>query len=157
MDKVMADKIIFELEQEKKLVNRTALAEWFANGCPFEEDEEVLEFIKSEVREREARENGAGVTYSGSTGRQARLLFPQAEPKPPNFINTINIVVKVLDQARFPVQTRNVVMREFNGQELRLNPPVNVGDVVHKEGYLYCLILPKLSSLDFKTSPRKMV
>ncbi|CAI2176839.1 6412_t:CDS:2 [Funneliformis geosporum] len=68
MDKVMADKIIFELEQEKKLVNRTALAEWFANGCPFEEDEEVLEFIKSEVREREARENGAGVTYSGSTG-----------------------------------------------------------------------------------------
>ncbi|CAG8762648.1 13043_t:CDS:2, partial [Funneliformis caledonium] len=67
-DKMMFDKVVFELEQEnKKLVNRTALEKWISDGCPFEEDEDVLDFIKSKAREREARENGAGVTHSGST------------------------------------------------------------------------------------------
>ncbi|RIA99245.1 hypothetical protein C1645_731037 [Glomus cerebriforme] len=120
-DKMMFDKVMFELEQEnKKLVNRTALEKWISDGCPFEEDEDA--------RECEARENGVGVTHSGSTvfvkepaeitlsfvedmmmeakftrqigpllcpGRQARLSLPQTEPRPPNFVNTINIVVKV--------------------------------------------------------------
>jgi hypothetical protein len=41
-DKMMFD-IEFELEQEnKKLVNRTALEKWISDGCPFEEDEDVL-------------------------------------------------------------------------------------------------------------------
>jgi hypothetical protein len=39
-------------------------------------------------------------------GRRARLLLPPTEPRPPNFVNTINIVVKVLNQAMFPVQAR---------------------------------------------------
>ncbi|CAG8697914.1 10349_t:CDS:2 [Rhizophagus irregularis] len=123
-----------------------------SDGCPFEEEEDVLDFIKSKAREREARENGAGVTHSGSTedtmmeakftrrigpllcpGRQARLLLPQTEPRPSNFVNTINIVVKLLDQTMFPVQARNIIIREFNGQELRFDPPSNVGDLVHKD------------------------
>jgi hypothetical protein len=39
-------------------------------------------------------------------GRQARLLLLQTEPRPPNFVNTINIVVKVLDHTIFPVQAK---------------------------------------------------
>ncbi|EXX53432.1 hypothetical protein RhiirA1_392860 [Rhizophagus irregularis] len=89
-------------------------------------------------------------------GRQARLLLPQTEPRPSNFVNTINIVVKLLDQTMFPVQARylnemirdlgqlnlfnqiigrnrNIIIREFNGQELRFDPPSNVGDLVHKD------------------------
>ncbi|CAB4436063.1 unnamed protein product [Rhizophagus irregularis] len=54
-----------EYEQNKQL----ALAKWFADGCPFEEDEEVLEFKKAqEAREARERENGASITHSGSTG-----------------------------------------------------------------------------------------
>jgi hypothetical protein len=42
-DKMMFDKVVFKLEQEnKKLVNRTALEKWISDGCPFEEDEDVL-------------------------------------------------------------------------------------------------------------------
>src|SRR4051812_43690750 len=99
-----------------------------------------------------------------SPGRQARLILPPEEPKPPTFVRTINIVVKILNQANFPVQSRylremigdlnrlnllnefigrnkSVVMRVFSGQATRLNPPANVWDVVHKEGYIYCLVL----------------
>ncbi|CAB4384100.1 unnamed protein product [Rhizophagus irregularis] len=39
-----------------------------SDGHPFEEDEDVLDFMKYQAREREARENGVGVTHSGSTG-----------------------------------------------------------------------------------------
>ncbi|CAB5182854.1 uncharacterized protein OCT59_011221 [Rhizophagus irregularis] len=54
-----------EYEQDKQL----ALAKWFADGCPFEEDEEVLEFKKAqEAREARERENGASITHPGSTG-----------------------------------------------------------------------------------------
>src|SRR4051812_31727813 len=82
-------------------------------------------------------------------GRQARLILPQTEPKPPTF-------VKILNPTNFPVQSRylremiedlnrlnllneligrnrNVIMRVFSGDAMRLNP--------HKEGYLYGLIL----------------
>jgi len=38
----MSDELKFVFEQERKLVNRTALEKWIANGCPLEEDKEVL-------------------------------------------------------------------------------------------------------------------
>jgi hypothetical protein len=44
-------------------------------------------------------------------------------------------------------RNRNVIIREFNGQELRLDPPPNVGDLVHKEGYLYSIKLSSSSRL----------
>ncbi|GES88882.1 hypothetical protein GLOIN_2v1473325 [Rhizophagus clarus] len=65
----MFDKVIFELleQKNKKLVNRIALEKWISDGCPFEEDEDVLDLIKSKA-EREAHENGVGVIHSGSIG-----------------------------------------------------------------------------------------
>ena len=47
MNKIISDKIIFELEQDKKkLVNRTALEKWIADGCLYEEDDEVLGILQ---------------------------------------------------------------------------------------------------------------
>lgn len=97
-------------------------------------------------------------------GKQARLILPLEEPKPPTFVRTINIVVEILNQTNFSVQSRylremigdlnqlnllnefigrnkSVVMRVFSGQATRLNPPANVQNVIHKEGYIYCLVL----------------
>src|SRR4051794_29575337 len=76
-------------------------------------------------------------------GRQARLILLQEEPKPPTFVKTINIMIKVLDQAKVsgPVKAyerndkkfgptksvvgrnSNVVIREFNGNATHLDPP----------------------------------
>ncbi|PKC13189.1 hypothetical protein RhiirA5_410884 [Rhizophagus irregularis] len=172
MDKLeKTDKMMFDKLEALHCLNKweVLFIIWYCNFYLH------LDFIKSKAREREARENGAGVTHSGSTedtmmeakftrrigpllcpGRQARLLLPQTEPRPSNFVNTINIVVKLLDQTMFPVQARylnemirdlgqlnlfnqiigrnrNIIIREFNGQELRFDPPSNVGDLVHKD------------------------
>ncbi|GBC10832.1 hypothetical protein RclHR1_09930007 [Rhizophagus clarus] len=68
-DKMLFDKVVFELEQEnKKLVNRIELEKWISDGCLFEEDEDVLDLIEFKTREREACENGASITHSGLTG-----------------------------------------------------------------------------------------
>ena len=101
-----------------------------------------------------------------SPGRQARLLLPPIWQEPPSFATTVNIVIKVLDQERFPIQSshlagllnnlnqlnllstfiqrhvRNVVIRRFRDWELHLNPPAAVGHIVHKVGCFYALVLP---------------
>jgi len=105
-----------------------------------------------------------------SPGRQVRLILPSEELKPPTFVRTINIVVKILNQANFPVQSRylremigdlnrlnllneligknrNVIMRVFSDQTTHLNPPAKVRDIVHKEGYLYGLKFYKMVSI----------
>ncbi|CAG8742674.1 3696_t:CDS:2, partial [Funneliformis caledonium] len=69
--------------------------------------------------------------------KMSSLITSQTEPRSLNFVNTINIIMKVLDQTIFSVQARNIIIREFNGQELRLDPSPNVRDLVHKEEYLY--------------------
>ncbi|CAB4426374.1 unnamed protein product [Rhizophagus irregularis] len=152
-DKMMFDKVVFELEQEnKKLVNRTALEKWISDGCTFEEDEDVLDFIKSKAREREARENGAGVTHSGSTGTGGNNSVTCRGHDDGSEIymsdRTTLMPRKTSSLVTSTNGTQTTEFREYNkhrreafrsdnvsgpGKELRLDPPSNVGDLVHKD------------------------
>src|SRR4051812_26688936 len=97
--------------------------------------------------------------------RKARLLLPEPENNQlPLHIRTVNILVKKLDQSEFPALSRylndllnslrtlnllkvikrnsEVNVRKFGEDELKLNPPIKPGDLVHKSCCLYVLILP---------------
>ncbi|CAG8642143.1 12431_t:CDS:2, partial [Funneliformis mosseae] len=83
-------------------------------------------FIKSKTHECEAYENGAGVTHSGSTGHD--------------------------DGSKVYTSDRTTLMSRLDnvfssGKELRLDPSPNVGDLVHKEGYLYSIKLSNSNCL----------
>ena len=96
--------------------------------------------------------------------RFARLIIPKMKdnPIPPN-IRMANIIVRVLDRNQYLKLTEHVTnmrlndlnllntiigkymrinIQKFKENELCLHPPIQVGDLVHKEGFLYALILP---------------
>src|SRR5436190_1008491 len=101
-------------------------------------------------------------TILRSPKRKARLLLPEPENNklPPN-IRTVNILIKKLDQTDFPSQstylkimlnnlkrlnllnyiTRNleVRIREYVEDELKLDPPIQPDDLMHKSYCLYVL------------------
>jgi len=87
-------------------------------------------------------------------GRSAIIKVPPMKPQPPD-VTTVNIVVKLLDPIKFPVQSRNTEkmlndlnisgllnnviglnvmgrVRKYEAGATKLNPVVNVYDIVPK-------------------------
>src|SRR5688572_5007542 len=97
-------------------------------------------------------------------GKKAILKLPPENPQPPN-VTIVNIVVKVLDPIKFPVLSQhtrrminnlsilgflhsviglNVVgrVRKYETGMTKLDPAVNVYDIVPKGRNIYALVLP---------------
>jgi hypothetical protein len=95
-------------------------------------------------------------------GRQATTILPPREPRPLAGVKSVNIVVKLLDATKFPIQAshldkmlndlykegllekvigRNVmaVVREHKKGQTKFRP--NVGDIIPKGHFIYALIL----------------
>ena len=52
-----------------------------------------------------------------------------------------------LNLLRYIERNVKVTIREFGENELRLNPPAQIGDLIHKTSYLHALILPSYCRL----------
>ncbi|RGB30783.1 hypothetical protein C1646_764880 [Rhizophagus diaphanus] len=153
-------------ETFRKDFNLTALKEWEEAREPFEEDEEILAYLK--FMKNEAHKNGTdsansgsadGVTRQGSngTGRRSSInggkqkvwdssqqQSEDQEGKPSIFLTEMLNSLRTFDFLDVYIKRNlEVNIRKFAEGELNLNPPIQPNDLVHKSPCLYVLVLPE--------------
>ncbi|CAI2183558.1 11540_t:CDS:2, partial [Funneliformis geosporum] len=161
----------------KSSVNWTEMKKWIAEGMPYEEHDEVLMFLNQEKkRAGQYKADGKRKQTNGKISNQsARKTDKKARKeshinsatkgtKTPS-VTTVNIVVKFLDQDKFPILSgyttqmlqdlnndgliNDVIglnikgkIREFNQNQTSIKPAVRTYDIVPKCSYMYALLLP---------------
>ncbi|PKY56465.1 hypothetical protein RhiirA4_476784 [Rhizophagus irregularis] len=155
-------------EDRKKYFNLTALKKWEESGEPFEEDEEILYInnqknkachsanLQSMGHNTEAKsagtrrcnlangqEQNTGNTfefYPNKDQKTQKILDQQEFLVLSNYLNGMLNNLNELNLLRYIDRNVEVKIREFQGDELRLNSSIQVEDLVHKCFNLYTLI-----------------
>ncbi|PKC61528.1 hypothetical protein RhiirA1_398353 [Rhizophagus irregularis] len=180
-----SDEKLKKLKEELKAsINWSEVDKWNADGRPYEEHEEILmflnenEFISLESNEKENRAMKEHFTQVPGRvierpGRSAVLKLPPKMQQLPD-VTTVNIVVKLLDPIKYPIQSRiterilndlsisgllngviglNVMgrVKTYEVGTKKLNSAVNVYNIVPKDMIFIHLFYQKSSMLFYAT------
>ncbi|PKC12292.1 hypothetical protein RhiirA5_373186 [Rhizophagus irregularis] len=180
-----SDEKLKKLKEELKAsINWSEVDKWNADGRPYEEHEEILmflnenELISLESNEKENRAMKEHFTQVPGRvikrpGRSAVLKLPPKMQQLPD-VTTVNIVVKLLDPIKYPIQSRiterilnelsisgllngviglNVMgrVKTYEVGTKKLNSAVNVYNIVPKDMIFIHLFYQKSRMLFYAT------